>query len=79
MNLGYPLAASLGTAHENMPGQDPNQAIMDSHNNEVGRDADFYLDNGNQNVFEYFQEKIESGELWIIVDGEVVPSNYTGN
>lgn len=77
IDLGIVLAENLGTAHENWPENPIEEKFMDLYNNEQGREAyqDWYNAGGNVSTTDIIQGLVDSGELVIIKNGSIVPSN----
>jgi hypothetical protein len=70
--IGENLAQRLSNAHEDMPGQDPNERAMDLHNNYAG--ILIGLDPNSGSLMVTVNNWLNDGRLQIIVNGQVVPS-----
>ena len=77
ISLGEGLAESLGNAHEDWPGNPPLERDMDLFNNQAGRDAyqNWYSVGGSTNAIDIIQDLVDSGQLMIIANGILVPTN----
>lgn len=82
--LGYDLATALANAHENRPGNPPLEREMDLRNNQLGRNAYYYV--AALNLGSHFfkeglairiNEMMKNGELWYLsplgLDGAIIP------
>ncbi len=76
IDIGTDLAERLGTAHENWDDNPVSERFMDLYNNQKGREAYGIWQNGNLSTVHVIQGLVDSGQLVIIKNGSIVPSNY---